>query len=1845
MKKRSMIKNLLILLSTFVLLFAVSSALTVFAEDSDNLSAQTNNEPVAVTTGNSEKIYLSDIAYISENGWSYNGWSGHNIEYDQNQEGNKLSLMIDGQRTFFTKGLSVHAKGQITYDISEYSVAYPRFIAYMGVDAARGTNGNLWIKVSVSSDGENWQDLYQTEQMTGSTPAVEVDVSINGYKYLRIYTDPCGSNAADHATIAAAALVSEDFDKTAPYYSNLHSVEYYDNILSKNSVEDNYNNYYRTVLERALVNKLGYATIQDFAEFNQNGVKALDWCISKDEIIEQIIEVGEISDTDKFLNILADLYTNNEEALSSGKFIYTKMAVALSATYTTDLIHSPLRFGAFTGTYDYLERYKLMKQLFDENKFMYIENNGVTGEFVQNDWFENLHIELIRMVFCDAINPEEILWMNGYTHIVKSVSCWMVPYISPNYAQEKLYDEANRETYDAKYYLSAFNVPYGDSTQRYWMVMEAGGICWNQSRFAQSLYRMNGIPAVGAYQPKHEMYFNYAQDENGNGYWTERYGGYNTAGTTWGGGGRYRLIFNWGAKSFTDENISGSKGGTSLGYLYLAQANLNNYSAYKKSLYYNLIADSYSDNNAKVDTYFKALETNSINLDSYDYIINLYKQMSDTNDGGTITSDDWYNLALKVTESYKYYPVAMYDLLNVIRPYLEGEKKLDIDTIEKKNLTEAVTVSDETLASIGAVNAGSGVRTHAKSLLGLTQPDPISFSFDGENAGKLMKNSDYSINWAYSLDGGNTYSEWTSGDFVELTQDELNSISAEKDILVKIMGLNDYCFTIDITEGTLPSNIYANDWENRVIGASDIMEWRLQGSENWTPFKTELPDLTGDQTVEVRTGFTGTTVPSATTTYQFTSDNQPETAKYIPIEHLSIHNYSSQSIDSSRPFYAPNAIDGNMTTLWHTDFRYDVRKDSVKPFITIKLDTPRNLSALEFAQIKYKDNDPDFIQDAIIYVSVDGENWTEAGRLEGCSQENKLRRIDFDFSVYGQYVKIEMNTYNMFASLAMVNLYEDTTVKTVATFSFDGNNAGKIVLTDEYKGTAWEYSLDGGATWKEAGADEQELSSDELQAINTDNNIKIRMTAIDTESTIYIHKRQIPTMPNSLYLNDLENRLIGLTDVDSLEWKIEDGKWTSYSDEEPIVTGTRKLYVRNKAAGSLTASDALEYSFTEDNQPDTEKYIPIKHLSVYDFSSEAVRATDYGQVVNAIDGNANTKWHTDRTVTNDEKYITIKLDEPRYLSKIQYNKEPGYLYGVPKNGIIYTSMNGSDWQEVLAFENLYNPANKTELAADVNQKDIVLNESVFAQYIKIQVTTSCDYVNGNDANGVPYNYFFSSTMLNLFEDTTKAEDYTAAIGDVRYKTLQEAVNAAQTGEEVILLSDVTLDKEISVQSEITLNLNAYTLTSTDTYAVKVYEGGNLTVKGSGTVQGASGKDAAALLVMPGAKATLNETVKWNVGADANQLGNTCICSGGEVVINGGTFSTDAARNGNYMVLDIQEESNGSFVVKGGTFVNYNPADGHGTDGGSFVADGYKSENNGADIFSVQKCKLEIKGSNLIVEENIKPNIFISEEQTAAFDSVKVEFKLGETVYTGIENTDTAVAGYKAYTIKDLAAKQMADIFQATAHGIINGETVEISESVDYSIAQYVKSTLAENTDEALTVMLIDMLAYGAEAQNFYGYNTDTLATDVLTAEQVSVATMASPAAQNDLKNDTSTLTGETKIAGASLELVENANIIMYVLGDVTGLTLQVKNTTGTVVAETSDFVYDENVQAYIAVFDGVSADQMRSVYTFALTNGETVVSNTVSYSIATYCSTVTGDVSTLAAELLQFGDSASAYFA
>ncbi len=120
------------------------------------------------------------------------------------------------------------------------------------------------------------------------------------------------------------------------------------------------------------------------------------------------------------------------------------------------------------------------------------------------------------------------------------------------------------------------------------------------------------------------------------------------------------------------------------------------------------------------------------------------------------------------------------------------------------------------------------------------------------------------------------------------------------------------------------------------------------------------------------------------------------------------------------------------------------------------------------------------------------------------------------------------------------------------------------------------------------------------------------------------------------------------------------------------------------------------------------------------------------------------------------------------------------------------------------------------------------------------------------------------------------------------------------------------------------------------------DGTNVTIT-NGTFDGGSGGNNKCVKVSGNATVTIKGGT-FTVGGDANGYGNAVIESwGGNIVIEGGFFSTDYSYGGKYYVLNQKNDNPGTITVRGGTFVNYNPSNGDDNRGGSFVAAGYHVE--------------------------------------------------------------------------------------------------------------------------------------------------------------------------------------------------------------------------------------------------------------------------------------------------------------
>ena len=144
----------------------------------------------------------------------------------------------------------------------------------------------------------------------------------------------------------------------------------------------------------------------------------------------------------------------------------------------------------------------------------------------------------------------------------------------------------------------------------------------------------------------------------------------------------------------------------------------------------------------------------------------------------------------------------------------------------------------------------------------------------------------------------------------------------------------------------------------------------------------------------------------------------------------------------------------------------------------------------------------------------------------------------------------------------------------------------------------------------------------------------------------------------------------------------------------------------------------------------------------------------------------------------------------------------------------------------------------------------------------------------------------------------------ASVGDSKYQSLAEAIDAAQDGQTVRLLADATEDVVIS--KSITLDLGGKTLTNTNAGKATIsVQSGTVTVK-NGNVVG--GNDYYNIEVTKGSNANLTLT---DVNATAGNNGSSMIDNYGTLTITSGTYTGG---------LDtVKNESSAKLNITGGTF--------------------------------------------------------------------------------------------------------------------------------------------------------------------------------------------------------------------------------------------------------------------------------------------------------------------------------------
>lgn len=315
----------------------------------------------------------------------------------------------------------------------------------------------------------------------------------------------------------------------------------------------------------------------------------------------------------------------------------------------------------------------------------------------------------------------------------------------------------------------------------------------------------------------------------------------------------------------------------------------------------------------------------------------------------------------------------------------------------------------------------------------------------------------------------------------------------------------------------------------------------------------------------------------------------------------------------------------------------------------------------------------------------------------------------------------------------------------------------------------------------------------------------------------------------------------------------------------------------------------------------------------------------------------------------------------------------------------------------------------------------------------------------------------------------------AKIGEVEYKTLQAAIDAAQAGETITVLRDITLTEGVTVAAddEITLNLNGMTISQekecTASYQM-IQNNGSLTITGDGKI---SFKDTSAgdssfgwgsyTINNRGTLVVENGTIE-HLGEQAFATHMICAIQqgAGSTTINGGLISTP-----NYRSVRINA---GSLTINGGEFdgqVWLQPNQGDATlavTGGTFAPNG----RDASSIFMTNTGE-----NNTVSGASISGGTFTT--KIGCSDASKLAGTISggsfsEAAVSGT-NTDLLVAGYEFETEADAngyyGIEWTGNVDELV---IVDGELTEFVNEQEMTIGKLTyKRTLSSESYNALYV--------------------------------------------------------------------------------------------------------------------------------------------------------------------------------
>ena len=197
--------------------------------------------------------------------------------------------------------------------------------------------------------------------------------------------------------------------------------------------------------------------------------------------------------------------------------------------------------------------------------------------------------------------------------------------------------------------------------------------------------------------------------------------------------------------------------------------------------------------------------------------------------------------------------------------------------------------------------------------------------------------------------------------------------------------------------------------------------------------------------------------------------------------------------------------------------------------------------------------------------------------------------------------------------------------------------------------------------------------------------------------------------------------------------------------------------------------------------------------------------------------------------------------------------------------------------------------------------------------------------------------------------------YVAQVGNKKYETLADAIRLAAKGKTITLLTDVEQNTQLTINKNITLDLNGKTIKNTQDIwgdnanaILSITNGAKVTITGNGTID-AKENDCYTINVVKGDLTIENGTFYGNVSVVQVEEGT--------LSVKGGTFDLHQKWDGSSKYLfncidSAYADGSANVAISGGTFVGFDPNVSPEGEGTSYLAPGYAPTDNGDGTYGV-----------------------------------------------------------------------------------------------------------------------------------------------------------------------------------------------------------------------------------------------------------------------------------------------------